>query len=104
MALPTMSRPANRWQTFQALLHLPKLVRLYWRLFRDSRVPLWPKALLVGALAYVVLPFDFIPDMFPIVGQVDDLVIVLAAAHWFLQGCPPAVVSEHARALGARAA
>jgi len=104
MELPVTSRPTSRWQTFRALVHLPTLVRLYWRLFRDARVPLWPKALLVAGLGYVVLPFDFIPDMLPVIGQIDDVVIVLAVAHWFLQGCPPAVVEEHARALGARVA
>ncbi len=102
MELPAPSQSPSRWQIFRALIHLPTLVRLYWRLFRDARVPLWPKALLVAGLGYVVLPFDFIPDMIPIVGEIDDLVIVLAVAHWFLQGCPPEVVDEHARALGAR--
>jgi uncharacterized membrane protein YkvA (DUF1232 family) len=102
MASTSISRPTDRWQSFRTLVELPRLVRLYWRLFRDSRVPLWPKALLVGALGYVVLPFDFIPDFLPIIGEVDDLVIVVLAAHWFMQACPPDVVAEHARALDGR--
>jgi len=81
------------------LLHLPNLLRLYWRLFRDPRVAPWPKALLVGALVYVILPFDVIPDMLPVIGEVDDLVIVIVAARWFIQWCPPEVVREHVQAI-----
>jgi uncharacterized membrane protein YkvA (DUF1232 family) len=62
----------------------------------------WAKALLLGALAYVVLPFDLLPDTLPFLGQVDDVVVVVAAARWFLRWCPPDVVREHARAIGAR--
>ena len=92
----------DRRSTFEFLLHLPRLVRLYWRLLCDRRVSIWPKAMLVGAAAYVVLPFDFIPDMVPLLGEVDDLVVVLLAARWFLEWCPREVVDEHARAVGAR--
>jgi len=90
---------ATRARALEVLTHLPNFIRLYWRLFRDRRVPIWPKALLVGALAYVILPFDLIPDVLPLVGEVDDLVIVLAAARWFIRSCPPEIVREHARAI-----
>ena len=93
---------AARARTLELLLHLPSLVRLYWRLFRDRRVSVWPKALLVAAFVYVVLPFDVIPDAIPFLGEVDDLVVVLAAARWFIQWCPPAVVREHADAIDGR--
>jgi uncharacterized membrane protein YkvA (DUF1232 family) len=90
---------ATRARVLETVVHLPSFVRLYWRLFRDSRVSIWPKAMLVGALAYVVLPFDVIPDFLPLIGEVDDVVILLAAARWFLGWCPPEVVREHARAI-----
>jgi uncharacterized membrane protein YkvA (DUF1232 family) len=99
MASVRESTWAMRARTLEVLTHLPNFVRLYWRLFRDRRVPIWPKALLVGALAYVVLPFDLIPDVLPLIGEVDDLVIVLAAARWFIGWCPPEIVREHARAI-----
>ena len=86
------------------LFHLPSLIRLYWRLLRDPRVSPWPKTLLVGALAYVALPFDLIPDVIPFVGEIDDLVVVVVAARWFIQLCPPEVVREHAQAIDARRA
>ena len=89
----------DRSRVLNVLFHLPNFIRLYWRLLRDRRVSVWPKALLVGALGYVVLPFDLIPDVIPFVGEVDDVVIFLAAARWFLAWCPPAVVREHAAAI-----
>lgn len=86
------------------LLHLPSLLRLYSRLLRDPRVSIWPKALLVGALAYVILPFDLLPDALPLLGQIDDLVILVTAARWFTQWCPRHVVQEHVQALDGRRA
>jgi len=88
-------------RAWQVLLHLPSILRLYWRLFRDERVSVWPKALLVAAVAYVVLPIDVIPDVLPLVGEVDDVVILLLAARWFVQWCPPEIVREHVRAISA---
>ena len=102
MAIARETTWAERTRVLSVVLHLPNFVRLYWRLFNDARVSIWPKALLVGALAYVVLPFDLIPDAIPFVGEIDDVVILLAAARWFLQWCPPAVVREHAAAIDGR--
>ena len=89
-------------RAWQVLLHLPSILRLYWRLFRDERVSVWPKAMLVAAVAYVIMPFDLIPDYLPVIGEIDDLVVVLLAARWFVQWCPPAVVREHVDAISAR--
>ena len=83
------------------LLHLPSLVRVYWRLLRDRRVSVWPKLLLVGALCYVVLPIDLLPDFVPFVGQIDDLAVIVLAAKWFLDLCPPQIVREHMDAVTA---
>jgi uncharacterized membrane protein YkvA (DUF1232 family) len=96
------TRASRTRATLDFLLHLPDVIRLYWRLFRDPRVAIWPKGLLVGALAYVILPFDVIPDVLPVIGEVDDLVILIVAARWFIQWCPPQVVREHAQAIDRR--
>ena len=93
---------ADRTRALNVVLHLPNFIRLYWRLLRDARVSIWPKAMLLGALAYVVMPFDFVPDVIPFVGEVDDVIILLAAARWFLDWCPPVVVREHAAAIDGR--
>jgi uncharacterized membrane protein YkvA (DUF1232 family) len=99
----TPSRAPSRPGRGELLLaQLPARIRLHWRLVRDRRVPPWAKALLGAAVVYVILPFDLIPDTLPVVGEVDDVVVLIMAARWFLRLCPPAVVAEHARALGVR--
>src|SRR5271165_4041823 len=45
----------------------------------DRTTPLQVKAALIGALAYFVLPFDFIPDVLPLIGFTDDAAILITA-------------------------
>lgn len=85
------------------LRHLPQFARLYWRLMRDRRVSIWPKALLVLGVLYVVSPIDFIPDFMPLIGEVDDLVMVLIVCKLFMYLCPREVVQEHVRRIDAGA-
>jgi uncharacterized membrane protein YkvA (DUF1232 family) len=94
---------ANRaTRAVSLLFQLPSLLRLYWRLLGDRRVPLWPKAVLAGTLAYVAMPFDLLPDVMPVVGQLDDLTLLVLVGRAFLWWCPPEVVTEHLRALRLR--
>jgi len=80
------------------LIHLPNFVRLYWRLLKDKRVPLFPKALLIGAIVYAVSPIDLIPDIsIPFVGVIDDLAFLALAFRFFIPLCPRVVVEEHVR-------
>jgi uncharacterized membrane protein YkvA (DUF1232 family) len=88
---------------FQVLLHLPNFARLYWQLFRDRRVPILPKALLVLTLVYVVVPFDVIPDFIPVIGEMDDVAVVLSGLWLFIRLCPPVVVRERVHGIAARA-
>ena len=81
----------------QVLAYLPQFVRLYWRLFRDRRVSVLAKALLVLTIAYVVWPFDVIPDVLPFIGEVDDIAVVLSGLWLFIRLCPPDVVLERVR-------
>ncbi|HKC64879.1 MAG TPA: DUF1232 domain-containing protein [Pyrinomonadaceae bacterium] len=61
------------------LMFMPNLVALCGRLMTDRRVPAADKALFAGAILYAVMPFDFIPDMIPFVGQVDDAYLISLA-------------------------
>ena len=83
------------------LRNLPNFVRLYWRLFCDRRVSVWPKALLVLSGVYVLSPVDFIPDVIPFVGEIDDLLIVILACRLFIYLCPRDVVREHVQRIDA---
>ena len=90
-------------QFLQVLPHLPNFARLYWRLFRDRRVSMLPKALLVLTLVYVISPIDIIPDFIPVIGEMDDVAMVLGGLWLFIRLCPPAVVREIVHDIAARA-
>ena len=82
------------------IVSIPKYVRLYGRLLRDPRVPLAPKIVFIAGLIYVISPIDFVPDfLIPIIGWVDDIIILVAAARYFIRACPPEVVAEHVAAI-----
>ncbi len=48
------------------------------RFFRNPAVPSWRKWAGLVALAYVIMPLDFLPDVLPVVGWLDDLGVVAA--------------------------
>ena len=100
MATQTAANRAMR--AVSLLFQLPSLLRLYWRLLADRRVPLWPTAVLVGAVVYVASPVDLIPDLRPVLGQLDDLTLLALVGRAFLWWCPADVVTEHMRALRMR--
>ena len=88
-------------RVFQLLVHLPSFLKLFSRLVKDPRVNLAPKLVVVGALAYVVLPTDLVPDFVPGLGQADDVAVLLAGLKLFLRLCPPEVVQEHVKSIAA---
>jgi len=77
------------------LMFLPNMVRLLGRLLTDSRVPTAEKALFVGAIIYVISPLDFIPDVFPFIGQVDDIYVVVLTLVRLINRTSEGVVREH---------
>jgi hypothetical protein len=78
----------------------PMYGRLFWELIRDERTPTGRKALLAGALGYLALGRDLVPDDLPIVGGLDDLVVVVLAVDLFLDGVPADVLDEKLDELG----
>ena len=82
------------------LMFLPNLVALCGRLLTDARVPRAEKALFAGAILYALMPLDFIPDMIPFVGQIDDAYLIALVLTRLLSRTDPAVVREHWRGGG----
>jgi len=78
----------------------PIYARLIWALLRDERTPMARKVLLGGALGYLILPADLIPDRIPLIGGLDDLVVVVLAVDLFLDGVPSEVLVEKLDELG----
>ena len=85
----------------QFLLHLPNFLKLFSRLVRDPRVALRSKLVPLGVLGYLILPVDLLPDVFLVLGQIDDLVVILLGLKLFIRLCPPEVVQEHVKAVAA---
>ncbi|MBX7174861.1 MAG: DUF1232 domain-containing protein [Pyrinomonadaceae bacterium] len=77
------------------LMFLPNMVLLLGRLLKDSRVPTVEKALFVAAIVYVISPLDFIPDVFPFIGQVDDIYVVALTLLRLVNRSDENVVREH---------
>ena len=78
----------------------PLYARLLWSLASDPRVPNSRKALLGLAGAYIVSPFDLIPEWIPIVGAIDDVAVMVLAIDVFLEGLPSGLVAEKLVELG----
>src|SRR4051794_31315914 len=76
------------------LMFLPNLFTLLLRLIRDPRVPKAEKALFGAAIVYVISPLDFIPDVFPFIGQVDDLYVVVLCLLRLINRTDDSVVRE----------
>ena len=68
---------------------------LYSSLLKDVRTPLIAKLLLWLAVGYLLLPFDIIPDFIPILGQIDDLIIVPLLIYSALKFIPPELLFEY---------
>jgi uncharacterized membrane protein YkvA (DUF1232 family) len=77
------------------LMFLPNMVRLLGKLMTDARVPTVEKALFVAAIVYVISPLDFIPDIFPFIGQVDDVYVVALTLLRLINRTDETVVREH---------
>ncbi len=82
------------------LMFLPNMISLCGRLLTDSRVPRVEKALFAGAIVYAVMPLDFIPDMIPFVGQIDDAYLIALALLRLLHRTERDVVRQHWRGGG----
>ena len=82
------------------LLVIPNLLLLSGRLMVDPRVPVKERLLVAGAIAYAFIPLDFIPDMLPFIGQVDDAYLIALTLLRLMTVTDPKVVREHWRGGG----
>ena len=62
---------------------------------RDPRVPWTVKALAVLVAAYVLSPIDLIPDFIPVVGYLDELVLLPVAVALIVRSIDPVIMEEH---------
>lgn len=64
-----------------------------WRAVRHPLAPGWLKLAVAGLVIYVISPIDLLPDVLPVIGLVDDVVLVPLAIRWLLKRLPPALVA-----------
>lgn len=65
-----------------------------WLIGRDPRVPWYVKGLALGVAAYAFSPIDLIPDFVPVLGYLDDLIIVPAGLWLVVRLTPPAILAD----------
>jgi uncharacterized membrane protein YkvA (DUF1232 family) len=63
-------------------------------LMRNPRVSKLPKFLVVAAILYILMPVDFVPDVAPVVGWLDDIVFLVGALGMLFGAAPPATEKE----------
>ena len=90
-----LSSSARYLRLGRLVIKLPTYARIVWGIIRDPRTPIGLKGMLAAALAYVILPVDLIPDAIPIIGQADDLTVLLLVLDLFIANAPEEVRAEH---------
>ncbi len=79
----------------EAVLLVPNLAKLLFRLLRDKRVPRRRRLSMAVVGAYVASPVDVIPDFVPVLGSIDDLLVLAFAVDYLLKASPEEVIEEH---------
>ena len=88
-------RTGTKRTVMSALKELPNFLRLLGGLLTDRRVSNTDKLLVAGAMAYVLLPMDFVPDFVPFIGEIDDLFVLVLALQRLIANAGRAVVLDH---------
>jgi uncharacterized membrane protein YkvA (DUF1232 family) len=85
----------STWAKWVARAHLLKreAIALYFA-GRDPRTPLLAKLFVLAIVAYAVSPIDLIPDFIPVLGYLDELILLPIAIALAIRMIPPAVMSE----------
>ncbi len=79
--------------------------QLAWRLYGDPRVSFLLKAMApVLGLAYFIMPIDLMPDLIPVLGQLDEIAVFLLLMRLFISLAPPELVAEHRDAMSPHSA
>jgi uncharacterized membrane protein YkvA (DUF1232 family) len=74
---------------------IPKFLRLLYGLLTDSRVNNVDKLVVAGAIAYILMPIDLIPDFIPFIGEVDDVFLMILAIDRLISHAGKRVVADH---------
>lgn len=92
--------PFPRARVAAMLRRLPAYLRLAWRLAREPLLSRARRAAVVGAAGYLASPVDLVPGVIPVLGQLDDLAVALAAIRFAISGLSPERRRLHLEAVG----
>ena len=76
-------------------INMKRLPSLFLRLMLDKRVPFKLKILPIIAVVYLLLPWDFLPDLIPLIGWIDDIVVVIVSIGIFFVFGPLSILTRN---------
>ena len=79
---------------------MPAYLRLSWRLAKDPLLSKARRAAVVGAAGYLASPIDLVPGVIPLIGQLDDIAVAIAALRLALAGLSTEQRQAHLAAVG----
>src|SRR5215216_3688293 len=91
---PTPRTGARRTVMYY-IRQLPQYMRLLGGLITDPRVAMVDKLLVAGAMAYILMPIDVIPDFIPFFGEIDDLYLLVLALQRLISNAGRSVLVQH---------
>src|SRR5262249_4023388 len=83
----------NRWKEWARTIR--RDAHALYLAARDPRVPWYAKALAIAVAAYAASPIDLIPDFIPVIGYVDDLILVPLGIALVIKLIPAEIMAEH---------
>ena len=92
---PRAPRTGAKRTVMYYIRHLPEYLRLLGGLVTDSRVSTVDKLLVLGAIGYIIMPVDVIPDFIPFFGEIDDLYLLVLALQRLVANAGRTVLLSH---------
>src|SRR5215218_8843336 len=93
--LAALAAGARQWDVRLIARLAPYCAVLFKRLLVDARVPRRWKVACAFALVYLAVPFDLVPDFIPVLGQLDDAILVALVLRGLLRSAGPLLLREH---------
>jgi uncharacterized membrane protein YkvA (DUF1232 family) len=88
-------RGGGKRSIVSTMKELPNFLRLLGGLMTDRRVSNTDKLLVGGAITYILMPMDFIPDYIPFLGEIDDLFVLVLALQRLIANAPRSALEDH---------
>ncbi|HUQ47623.1 MAG TPA: DUF1232 domain-containing protein [Gemmatimonadaceae bacterium] len=92
---PGAPRTGAKRTVMGTITELPNFLRLLYGLITDSRVNSVDKLVVAGAIAYILLPVDVIPDFIPFLGEVDDVFLLILALQRLIGNAGRSVLHDY---------